>query len=33
MGLRWCAWLGILLLIAALIFFVISKNKKGVARV
>jgi uncharacterized integral membrane protein len=31
MGLRWCAWLGIVLLIAALIFVIVSKNKKEVA--
>jgi uncharacterized integral membrane protein len=29
--LQWCVWLGILLLIAALIFVIVSKNKKGVA--
>ena len=31
MGLRWCVWLGMLLLIAALMFVIVSKNKKGVA--
>lgn len=31
MGLRWCAWLGTALLIAALIFIIISKGKKEVA--
>ncbi len=31
MGLRWCAWLGFLLLIVALIFFIVSKGKKEVA--
>ena len=31
MGLRWCAWLGTVLLIAALIFVIVSKNKKEVA--
>ena len=29
--LRWCGWLGMLLLIASLIFVIVSKNKKGVA--
>lgn len=31
MGLRWCAWLGFLLLVVALIFFIVSRNKKEVA--
>lgn len=31
MGLRWCAWLGFLLLIAALVFIIVSKGKKEVA--
>ena len=31
MGLRWCAWLGAVLLIAALIFVIVSKGKKEVA--
>lgn len=31
MGLRWCAWLGTVLLIAALIFVIVSKGKKEVA--
>jgi len=31
MGLRWCVWLGALLLIAALIFVIVSKGKKEVA--
>ena len=31
MGLRWCTWLGILLLIAALVFVIVSKGKKEVA--
>ena len=30
-GLRWCAWLGTVLLIAALIFVIVSKGKKEVA--
>ena len=30
-GLRWCAWLGFLLLISALIFVIVSRNKKEVA--
>ena len=30
-GLRWCAWLGFLLLISALIFVIVSKGKKEVA--
>jgi hypothetical protein len=29
--LRWCGWLGMLLLIASLIFVIVSKNRKGVA--
>jgi hypothetical protein len=29
--LRWCGWLGVLLLIAALIFVIVSKGKKEVA--
>jgi len=32
-GLRWCVWLGMLLLAAALILRIVSKKKKGVARV
>lgn len=32
-GLRWCAWLGTALLIAALIFAIVSKSKKEVAAV
>ena len=31
MGLRWCAWLGTALLIAALVFVIVSKGKKEVA--
>ena len=30
-GLRWCTWLGFLLLISALIFVIVSKGKKEVA--
>ncbi len=30
-GLRWCAWLGTVLLIAALIFVIVTKGKKEVA--
>ncbi len=33
MGLHWCAWLGTVLLIAALIFVIVLKNKKEVAAV
>lgn len=31
MGLRWCAWLGTMLLIAALVFVIVSKSRKEVA--
>jgi hypothetical protein len=31
MGLTWCAWLGTVLLIAALVFLIVSKDKKEVA--
>jgi hypothetical protein len=31
MGLRWCAWLGTVLLIATLVFVIVSKSKKEVA--
>lgn len=31
MGLRWCAWLGAVLLIAALIFTIVTKSKKEVS--
>jgi uncharacterized Zn finger protein (UPF0148 family) len=33
MGLRWCAWLGTMLLIVALVFAIVSKSKKEVATV
>lgn len=30
-GLRWCGWLGMILLIATLVFAIVSKSQKGVA--
>lgn len=30
-GLRWCGWLGIILLVATLVFAIVSKKQKGVA--